>query len=542
MRQGRAGLLITLVFVGLTTIGLYRQLLGPEGFDSRDHLDFYLRVTQYQKEFQNGHWPQTLPDAVAGGGHAFPRFYPPASHFTAAGMSTLLGDAVQGTHWSVLLATVLSVTLQGMLIWRLTHSLLAVLLSVLVFATFPYRFIQLYLRGAFAEAWNLAVLPAFTLGAVIAAQDERAPRWWAIVIALMILSHAVMTLWVLPAILGLVALALPRNSRRPFVGSASLMTVWGAGLAAFYLLPMWRYLPAVRVWDPQVMRALPEHLAMSSPTLYLGFPAWAILGSLAGLTLTTGIGAVRSIRHGGFLDKVMWGAITLAVAYVGVILAPEVMWRYLPLPLRMIQFPFRLLGPIVFASALTVGLLVARHQSRRLKVGWAVLAGLLVVSGWSYGGVTLVPRTIRGQDLTTFLSGSYPDRGLSIAGEYLPRGEVPADLSAAIRTARENVGSGALESWDETEQGFHATIVTDRARSVTVPLVYDEYLDVRDANGTPIKVAADRGILSVRADSGRTEVLIARRWPVALKVGLLISFGATLILFVPRRRLRVTCT
>lgn len=538
MIQPRLRWLILPVLAMLVTVGFYRQLLGPRGFESDDRA-FYLRVTQYQKEIRNGHWPQTLPDALGGGGHAFPRFYPPVSHLAAAGMSALVGDAVLGAHLSVFLATLLSVALMGVLVRRLTQSSLALLVSMLLFASFPYRFVLLYVRGAFAEAWSLAMLPLVALGAVACVKDGRPPRWWPIAIALLILSHTVMTAWVLPVLLGVVGFAAPHSTRRSFLRAASLMTIWSFGLAAFYLVPMAVHLPSVRANSAEIMWALPEDLARSSAAAYLGFHVEAVAWGLLGLSVVVLVGLVRAARRGGFADRLMWGALAAVLLYAAVMVAPETFWQFTPLPLRMIQFPFRLFGPIAFGGALAVGVLVGMYHRRWLQVGWALLACLFVVTGWHGGGIG-VARPILGNDLPALLSGEYRYRSLTVVGEFLPIGTAPVALADAVHRTRENIGSGALESWTETKDGFQATIVTDRKRVVDMPLVYYDFLDVRHANKGRVDAASHDGLLSVQADSGQTELLIRRRLPFSLKIGFLISLSATVLLFVPRRWMRLS--
>ena len=85
----------------------------------------------------------------------------------------------------------------------------------------------------------------------------------------------------------MVAAALAASPEAVAGSTGAAMAVWvlaGVGLAAWYLLPMWYYLPTVRASDPEVMFATAKEFAR----WHIGWEQALRLGRLA-VDLRTGV-------------------------------------------------------------------------------------------------------------------------------------------------------------------------------------------------------------------------------------------------------------
>ncbi|HEX9900702.1 MAG TPA: 6-pyruvoyl-tetrahydropterin synthase-related protein, partial [Candidatus Methylomirabilis sp.] len=219
---------VVALVVGAGILALaHPSLWSRDAVMTRDHVDFYLRVHQYQRELQAGHWPQVLPDAVHGGGHAFPRFYPPVAQFAAVALNLIVGDVVRATHLAALLTVLLSGIGMFVLVRRVGGRTLPAFLAMIAYSMMPYRFMVLNVRGAFAEAWAFVWYPLVLLGVWHAIRDHRFPVWWPLTLAALLCTHAVLSLWAVPAFLAVVILVPEVRTLRALLRPGVIAAVLG---------------------------------------------------------------------------------------------------------------------------------------------------------------------------------------------------------------------------------------------------------------------------------------------------------------------------
>ena len=98
-----------LALISAVALFLFRGILTDVGFDNHELLFLYVRVQQYAVELASGHFPpRVFPDALAGGGAAFPFFSPPLAYWVSALLGLSLGDLVLGVNASLVLGVMLS--------------------------------------------------------------------------------------------------------------------------------------------------------------------------------------------------------------------------------------------------------------------------------------------------------------------------------------------------------------------------------------------------------------------------------------------------
>lgn len=521
---GYAGLLLTLVFA------LFLPLLQSDPVESRDHVDHYLRVEQYAAEVTAGRWPQLLPDPIRGGGHAFPRYYPPLTHFAAVPAYLLTGNAVVATHLTAVLAVLLAALAMLAFLRTAGAPPVAASLGALAYGTMPYQFTLLYVRGAFAEAMAMIWYPLLLLGGWRLMQDRTLPRWWPIVLAALLLTHTATALWAIPA-LGLAGLAAFGGPRvriawKPLV----LGTLLAPGLAAFYLVPMQTGLPSVRASDPTVMFIHPEDLAAIGSGL-------VATGPLILLVTAMGLGGMAALwrlraREDPATRLLAASLVGLAVV-VGVILAPAGPWKLVPEALRYIQFPWRLTGLLVLFASLALGLVAARFRTTLgRRVVYACL-GILAIGATARAVVQAreTPTLSRAQ-LQELLDTPYADLGLTYNGDYLPRGVEPLTLARNIdRTRNDLLEAAGSEGWLRDRHGATARITLEAPAQVLLPLTgYTDLWVVRDArSGVTVATTSVEGQLAVMLDAGEHRLDVTERLPWPTRAGIAISILALIV-------------
>lgn len=527
MRRPARKHLIALGLV-LAVVGVaFGALTSRSGMPSRDHVDFYLRVDQYDAEILAGHWPQLLPDVVRGGGHAFPRFYPPLAQVAAVAVYHAAPDVVLASHLSMLFGVLLSAATMYVLLRALTGQALPAVLGALVYCLSPYRATQLYVRGAFAEGWAMAWYPLIMLGLWRWGREGRLPAWWPLAVAAAILSHTAASLWALP-LLGVVALlaAAARPSIAPWraLGTSAATSL---GLAAFSLLPVAWYLSGVRARHPDWMAATPEAIG-SAAAIWRHSEAMGVAEAIIAAGAIVLIWSGRASRGGAIARLAGWSLLG-QVALIAMSSAPGPVWALVPQPWRYVQFGWRLLGPATFLAALGLSLLATRFTTRIGRAAVIVAAGLVAL-----GGVVQLRRaevhdaSLVHSSIIPLIGQTYGDLGLTLIGDYLPVDADPRTLGATIGHTRDSLlGAGTLRL-DESGRPV-AVRVTAGTSEVSLPLVAYDVFRVEDQDGEALPVRSERGQLVAAVTPAVTEIRVSRRLPPVVAAGLTIS-GMSLVM------------
>ena len=188
--SGATGHLPWLALIAGVTCLLYSALFSRDPLTTHEGLDTYFRTHQYLEELGNGHWvPQLLPGAVRGAGSAFPSFYPPLSYLVASLMSFVVGDLVRGVNLALLLSVVLSGWSMYFMVIVITRNRLAAVVAAVLYLSFPYRLVDVFVRGALAESWSFVWFPLILAGTWRALSDKRVPWYLPVAWAGLVLTH-----------------------------------------------------------------------------------------------------------------------------------------------------------------------------------------------------------------------------------------------------------------------------------------------------------------------------------------------------------------
>ena len=538
MQRSRLALIGVLALLVL----LHLPLARARPADSSDHVDHYLRVEQYAHELRQGRWPQLLPDPVRGGGHAFPRFYPPLTHLAGATVTLVIGDGVTATHVVATLTLLLSAAALFALLRAGGAAAMAAALGAIAYGTMPYQYTLLYVRGAFAEATLFLWLPLLLLGVWRAFQERQLPRWWPLVLGATILTHTALSLWAIPLLAIVVLLAFPPRLGPALARPVAVAGLLASGLAMAYVLPMLDGLGSVRAGDPEVLWATAAHLGETLDRL-------ANPISLVVLEAALAVGAVIALwrlRGGSDTTRRLLAATVLMQALVvGMIVAPSSVWNLVPQPLLYIQFPWRLSSLVVFLVSLAIGLTTARFTTPTGRKVVVVCIALLVLAAVPRSVMTArdMPTVTRAQ-VHELLSMPYADHGLTQMGDYLPRDIRPQELALAIDHTRDSlVKANGVEGWRRTADGATAELRLNIRSSVRLPLVGypDLYRVVDGPERALVAVSEVQGLLAVDLEAGNHRLEVVRKLPRSTSLGLAIAALALLAtLSVPRAWLRLS--
>ena len=266
----------------------------------------------------------------------------------------------------------------------------AALVAGFAYLLAPYLLVSIYERGASAELLALGLVPwlFWTTHHMLFSKD----RVWLLssagLIALLVLAHNITALFVLPILaFYLILLAWHEGSwrRLPAVGLAFGL---GLGLSAFYWLPAlaeraYSQLEGRMLGDsgpPETnLRLLGELFQASLAFDYWGgrrfHPAlWQALAGMVGL-----LAIVLVPRRLRFTLIVIIAALT--VLYLLQLSISAAFWQAAPL-VRFIQFPWRLLGPAAFFTALLLGAMLCWRRLAGVA-GWVVVTLFVSIIGYA---------------------------------------------------------------------------------------------------------------------------------------------------------------
>ena len=364
-----------LILVILLTIPSFTTLLQPGYFGHHDDLQIF-RIYQMDKCFRDGQIPcRWVPDMGYGFGYPLFNFYPVMPYY--------LGEFIHLFGFSLIVSVkilaILSFLVSGITMFLLGRFLwgnLGGLVSSMFFVYAPYHAVDIYVRGAFAEAWSLAFTPAVFL---MIAKVVREPSLKNIILlaifsALFLTSHNPMALIFTPLMVvwaGIFIVINDGSSSKKYRSIPKLILggVWGLGLAAFFTVPV--LVEGKLVHLETLFIGYFNYLAhfISLPQMFISrFWGWggSIWGPDDGMPFQIGY-----LHWGGILLAIPLALIlwfkdklrSIILVYLVLVfwLAAFLMhprsnpiWEKVTI-LQTLQFPWRILAVVIFTSSLAVG-------------------------------------------------------------------------------------------------------------------------------------------------------------------------------------------
>ena len=403
MRHELAGVALA----GLAALIAASALFEPGYYDSHDGLLNVHRLFQLERCVEDGQLPcRWAPDMGRGYGYPVFNYYPPlGTHIALALRGAGLGiqQAVKG---SMALALLMAAAGAFALARRFLPGRSAAVTAV-VFVLSPYVAVDVYVRGAQAEAWGLALLPWAFWGGERAVRGSAAGAVaCALAWAALLLAHPLTAVMAaLPYAAWLAAASMRERAAGRPPGRIALGLGWGHGLAlalaAFFVGPSLLELDAVHAgtltslypwaqWQNNFLA--PSELAAVWPqwgygafrseggmTLFLGpLQLACLLGAAVVLALRA-----RSLSDVDGAAAVLCGSGLLAAMMTLSLSRP--LWEVAS-PLAWLQFPWRFLGLASLAAAFCAGWLVDGLRARPLAAGFATALLCIgpVASSWTW--------------------------------------------------------------------------------------------------------------------------------------------------------------
>ncbi len=505
------------LIIFLVSIFAFWPLLRAGFFPVHDDLQA-LRLFEMEKCFFDGQIPcRWTPDL--GGGFGLPMFnyYSPLVYY--------LGMVFRMLGFS-LISSIKLLFLAGILLSGLSMYLLAEefwgkwggLVSAILYTLAPYHALDIYVRGALAEFFALAILPLvfWSFYRLFKEETNRFLVFASFSLAVFLLSHNITIVLALPLLLvwGIFWLVVwSKRDKQVYIKVFSAGLI-GAGLAAFFLFPAWlerdlvqlnnmttgyfdfrahfvnlRQLFLERSWGYGISWFGPA----DDLSFQIGWPHWWLV-MVAGV-----IGVWRLARKKS--RKTVLVLIMVGLFFILTLMTHSrsaFIWKKVPL-LHFVQFPWRFLGLIVFTASFLAGSMMMVLEKKWEKGAWGLAIFLL--------GLTII-----------FNAGYFrPKEFLSISDQelltkrahydFLPQGvealpEIDPNQPEIIK--REGVVNEFLKKSDYFNFKIH--VFNEQSAEVLVPVFnFPNWQTFIDNQPVPIK-ENQWGLILIQSPPGEHEV------------------------------------
>lgn len=380
--------LAVLLLLVLLSFPALRALFIPDFYTSHDGLTHTARIANFYLALREGQIPPRLaPNLFGSLGFPIFIFIYPLPYLLGSAFHALGASFTDSFELVIGLGFVLSAITMFIFTKRLFGIWPAVAASVF-YSWAPYRFSQIYVRGAIAESFAYLFIPLVLLS-LHKLSGSPSRQWLALgsfSLAGLLLSHQLVTLMFLPVFLLFGLLFLKESQKkRPFAVSAVIMGVLGFAMSAYIYLPALverSYLHFDELIDyyadhfvtiPQLIHSpwsygfsMPGSL-MDDMSFQVGLTHLLAVG-LAVLTLSILIWKRR--REAAKVPGVWVAAVSFVLFAFSIVLMLDhplirLLWKYVP-PISVIDFPWRLLGVSVFAASILAAFLFRMTTNKLL--------------------------------------------------------------------------------------------------------------------------------------------------------------------------------
>lgn len=436
MKDERFNLLVVVLFSIFAIIPLFKA-----GFPFTNDMPAPVyRLVELDVSIRGGElFPRWSPDLYGGRGAPLFHFYAPLAYYAAEAFNMIGFSAVN----SIKAIYVISFPLSGVLMYLFARERMGqngAIAAAILYMYAPYRFEDVYARGAFSEAFTFVLMPLvlYSFHSLAEKGGTRYITIGSLSFAGLILTHNAIALFFTGFLLfygGFLFREFPTSR-----GALGATFVLGLTLSSFFWLPALTEKEFAGVEEDilvsnydnyflkpgQLVPSLSDFQTKSNHVNHLAARVGIL--HLAGTILTL---YYIKTKYIGFLGLSLAGTLFLMSSF------SEFLWEGLPL-LRYTQFPFRLFTLVALLTSILGGFLVDRFLviPGRRGVIYLVLLSLVIVHGslnhigsemhFMYEDGDFTPSKIR--ELNT---------GLTYKNEYMPRDGV---ILPVVESKVETVG------------------------------------------------------------------------------------------------------
>lgn len=508
-----------ILLLTLLLIPAVKSLLGPGYFNMHDDLQV-MRLFQMDKCFADGQIPcRWSPDMAYGYGQAMFNYYSAFPYYLGVLIRILTPLSYMGTVKLLFMISLIAGAFGMYALAKEFWGKRGALLAAILYSYAPYHAVDVYVRGAMAESFSLAILPflwwsiylltkkaSFLKVAVVAAA-----------IAAILTTHNISTMIYFPFTAAWAGFWLIKFKAIKQIPKLFLAVLIGLGLAAFFIGPAifeqsliqtqhliseysdyhghfvtLRQLFISRFWGdgPSIFG---EGDGMS---FQIGWPHWWVGVLVAPLIIIWA-------KQRKNLDKAILLAGLLGLFVITAFLTHPrsfFIWEAIRL-MAFIQFPWRFLGLSMFFLALgggALGLLEAKIG--KFVIGAAILAAMVL--NWNYFIPVNFSSKVRDEEKLRGLAFELQQKSAIL--DYLPKTAKIAPPSLAFKDPRTISGDGEFFGFTKGSNRFSFEAQIYGQARVEIPVMYfPGWVVLVDGKKVPVEIHETYGFIMVDLEDGR---------------------------------------
>lgn len=379
----RIVIFVLLIISILPLLDLLRPGL-PVTHDGQDHV---ARIANFYQSLNEGNVvPRWAANLNWGYGHPILMFLYPLPSYVASAFHFIgfsLVDSTKLVFAISFIASILTMFLWISEVWSVPAGVVAALL----YGFAPYRFVDLYVRGAIGEHVAVAFMPIVMYGLFLFSKSKR-PFFGGSILALsvagLILSHNAVSLMFLPVILFYVSYLLffETKDKKDFILQTTFYLLVGFMISAFFWMPAFfegKYtLRDIVTKGDFSDRFVPLFWFVYSPWNYgggndfsksLGIVQWLVISSSFIVFWKSKSNKIRWFITGNLL--ILFISLFLMTSWSAEI------WRKVSL-LQKFQFPWRLLTISIFSSSL-LGAVISLDVPKRFLIKAVIIFVIFIL-------------------------------------------------------------------------------------------------------------------------------------------------------------------
>lgn len=391
-------------------------------------------------------------------------------------------------------------------LWKNTW---AGIISATLYVYFPYRMVDLYVRGSIGESLSFALFPLlFYLATKLTAKSSfLLIGGIAVSIAFLIMTHNIMTVLFLPIYLMFTLIhTVVKNKKaiKPFLIGILL----GFGLSAFF------WIPAILEKSNILLSKIPiadRDLYFMNLSQFI-FPRWgygvptrpngfsyqlglvnlAIFITVALSLLSIFVRSKNNLKECS--EKTAFMLIVLAAFYTFLLFKPsEFLWENIPL-LSEINYPWIVLGILGFLISLLAGFLCKNNIGRYIMALLAVIAVFIVLP------YAKTERYISNPD-SYYLTN---DATTTSSNELMPLWVKKIPLQRAEKKVEIIDGSGSIENISFNSKRIDFSVNISSQSIVRINTIYfPGWRVIVDGGNAPISYVNEKGVMDISVVQGK---------------------------------------
>lgn len=479
-----------------------------------------MRIFQMEKCFADGQIPcRWVPDMAYGYGQAMFNFYSTFPYYLGVLIRIITPLSIMGTVKLLFFISLLGAGIGMYLLAKEFWGNLGGILAALLYTYAPYHALDIFVRGALAESFALAILPFLWLTLYLLIKKPNFPRVAGVALSLaaLLCSHNISTLIYASFTILWVLFWLINTRNWKSVPSITAGGFLGIGLAAFFIVPV-----IIEQAIIQTQHFTSEYLDYRAhfvtlkqlfldrswgdgPSIFgpyddisfqIGWPHWwlgVFLFVVGVFWLKKKKKKVKTLLLLGFLGLAGFCAFLAHPRSIFI-------WEKVPI-MAFIQFPWRMLGPTIFFLSFAGGAM-AKLEIKPKKLLLFIILLLVIVLNQEYFIPVHFSSKVRDEEKLTGLAFELQQKAAIL--DYLPKTARIAPEAVAPKAPKIVTGDGEIFGFENRSNSFSFETQIYQDSEVEIPVMYfPGWIVIVDGSIVETQIHGAHGVIKVALVSGK---------------------------------------